>query len=178
MSVKLVLLGMLKRGPQHGYELKSHIEQEMGDWTSIAFGSIYFALKKLTEDGFVEQTGHEQHGNRPSRIIYDITHEGEKEFKRLLMAIWTADDRHYFPLDIGMYFLHELDDGKRIELIHRRITETEDALKYLTAHKESAMSNKHVPPVAGAIFSHSTHHLEAELAWLREVEQKMLSGEY
>ena len=67
MSVRLVILGMLQWGEMHGYELKQHIERKMGDWTSIAFGSIYFALRKLSDEGLVERTEEERHGNRPSR---------------------------------------------------------------------------------------------------------------
>ena len=93
MSVKLAILGMLKKGPVHGYELKSSIEKEMGDWTSIAFGSIYFALKKLTENNFVEQLDKMQFGNRPSRIIYKITDKGEKEFIRLLRELMGKKKR-------------------------------------------------------------------------------------
>ena len=178
MSVKLVLLGMLKRGPQHGYELKAHIEQEMGDWTSIAFGSIYFALKKLTKEGCVRQSGQEQQGNRPSRIIYEITPEGEKEFHSLLLKTWSVNDRQYFPLDIGLYFMNELPAGKLMELLRDKITDAEYSLKYLKQHRDASLADPYIPAHADAIFSHSLHHLEAELAWLKEVEQKINSGEY
>jgi Fe2+ or Zn2+ uptake regulation protein len=55
MSVKLVILGLLRERPLYGYEIKQIIEEHMGDWTSIAFGSIYFALDKLAKEGFVEK---------------------------------------------------------------------------------------------------------------------------
>jgi DNA-binding PadR family transcriptional regulator len=35
------------------YEIKHIIEEHTGDWTSIAFGSIHFALRKLAEEGFI-----------------------------------------------------------------------------------------------------------------------------
>ncbi len=178
MSVKLVLLGMLKHEPMHGYELKARIEQEMGDWTSIAFGSIYFALKKLTEEGFVEQAGHEQHGNRPSRIIYRITKKGENEFYNLLVKTWTGHDRQYFPLDIGLYFLNELDTEKRLELVRNRIMEAEYVLKNLRLHQSTEMKNPYIPPIANSIFTHSLYHLEAERDWLREVEMNLTEGKY
>ena len=178
MSVKLVLLGMLKTGPQYGYELKSRIEQEMGDWTSIAFGSIYFALKKLTGERFIEQTGTEQQGSRPSRIIYRITAEGEAEFHRLLEKAWNDDNRVYFPFDIGLYFMREMEKEKRIKIIDDKIQRAEKSISYLKAHRDTSMQNPHIPAEATAIFSHSFYHLEAELAWLREVKTEMQSGEY
>ncbi len=50
MSTRLVILGFLRERSLHGYEIKQLIEDRMGDWTSIAFGSIYFALSKLAEE--------------------------------------------------------------------------------------------------------------------------------
>ena len=49
----------------------------MGDWTNIAFGSIYFALGKLSEEGFIEKVATEQQGGRPSREVYQITESEE-----------------------------------------------------------------------------------------------------
>ena len=76
MSTRLVILGLLRERPLYGYEIKHIIEDHMGDWTNIAFGSIYFALKKLAEEGFVERAAVEREGNRPSRTVYQLTPAG------------------------------------------------------------------------------------------------------
>ena len=88
MSTRLVMLGLLRERPLYGYEIKHIIEEHMGDWTNIAFGSIYFALGKLAEEGFIEQVAVEQEGRRPSRSVYQITEEGRDEFLRLLREVW------------------------------------------------------------------------------------------
>lgn len=178
MSVKLVLLGMLRSGPQYGYELKHRIEDEMGDWTSIAFGSIYFALKKLTEESCVKQTGEEQHGNRPSRIIYEITEKGNREFRNLLLKVWTEEDRQYFPFDIGLYFMKELPQKTCLEILRGRIEGISHALEHLKNHRAEELQHPYVPAHAEAIFSHSLHHLDAELKWLKETEKKLVIHEY
>lgn len=77
MSTRLVILGLLRDQHLHGYEIKQIIEEHMGDWTSIAFGSIYFALGKLSEEGLIEKVATEKEGNRPSRSIYQITEGGQ-----------------------------------------------------------------------------------------------------
>ena len=69
MSTRLVLLGLLRDRKLYGYELKHIIEDHMGDWTSIAFGSIYFALNKLSEEGLIEKVAVEKPGKRPSRCV-------------------------------------------------------------------------------------------------------------
>ena len=173
MSVKLVILGMLKQGPQYGYELKHRIEEEMGDWTSIAFGSIYFALKKLTEEKCIRQAGHEQPGSRPSRIIYEITEEGESRFFELLNETWESEQRQFFPLDIGLFFSTYLEKNRRLEIINGKIKKIEYALKYINAHKEEELEKPEVPEEAGVIFSHSIYHLNAEYSWLKELAEKI-----
>ena len=69
MSVRLVILGLLRENPLYGYEIKQIIEEHMSDWTSIAFGSIYFALDKLAAENFVEKVSVEKEGRRPSRSV-------------------------------------------------------------------------------------------------------------
>ncbi|MDC7126558.1 MAG: PadR family transcriptional regulator [Spirochaetales bacterium] len=176
MSVRLVLLGLLKRKPQYGYELKAQIEKEMGDWTSIAFGSIYFALKKLTEEGFVEQTGAEQHGNRPSRIIYKITYSGEKELKRLIVSLWEDQSRTYFPLDIGLYFLDELDKDTQLNLVKKKRKEAGHALKYVKDHEITTIKTNQISEISKQIFSHSICHIEAEYKWLCKLEEVIMDS--
>ncbi len=178
MSTRLVILGLLKERPLHGYEIKHIIETRMGDWTNIAFGSIYFALRKLADDGLVKTEGTEQHGNRPSRKIYAITADGLKEFHRLLFDLWETVDQFYYPLDIGLFFLHEIPNKKRLPLIRKRISSIDHILNHLKFHETEIKKNPSVPPIAGAIFSHSLLHLKAEKQWLKEVEHDVEAGRY
>ena len=176
MSTRLVILGMLRKEPLHGYELKRIIEESMGDWTNIAFGSIYFALSKLTAEGLVEQVATEQDAGKPSRRIYGITEAGHSEFFRLLEALWSSRERVLQPLDIGLYFMDSLSSEKRLNLVEARIRMAEKALEYVAGHQKEQCERADMPPVAGAIFSHSLHHPQAELAWLRELEASVRDG--
>jgi hypothetical protein len=67
MTVRLVILGLLRERPLYGYEIKQLVEEHMSDWTSIAFGSIYFALEKLADEKFVEKVEIEQDNKRLTR---------------------------------------------------------------------------------------------------------------
>lgn len=178
MSTRLVILGLLKERNLYGYELKHIIESHMGDWTNIAFGSIYFALKKLMEESFVKQVAMEKEGSRPSRRVYGITEQGKKEFIQLLEELWRGSIREYYPLDIGLFFISELPREKSLELIGRRLEQIRYGLKHVEEHASHIINNPEVPAQAGAIFSHSRYHMEAELYWLEEVEANIRSGIY
>ena len=175
-TTRLVLLGLLRRNPLHGYELKHIIEEHMGGWTSIAFGSIYFALGKLDEEGMVEKVADEQHGNRPSRRIYQITDAGREEFLHLLRNTWTSSEREYYALDVGIAFMDALPIEEVKGFLEGRITALEETLVYLNAHEKEQMSRDDVPASARMVFSHSLVHMEAELTWLRGLLHEVEGG--
>ena len=178
MSTRLVILGFLKDRPLYGYELKQEIEKHMGDWTSIAFGSIYFALNKMAKEGLVKKAATEQEGSRPSRTIYEITESGRAEFEKLLHQVWYADDRQYYDFDIGLFFLHSLPREEVHKAMKERISGLEKTLQYLHLHEEKQFENPNVPRLAEAIFSHTAAHLQAELEWMQQVLKNLKAGIY
>ena len=178
MSVRLVILGLLRQQPLHGYEIKQIIEDEMGDWTSIAFGSIYFALDKLAEEGMIKHIATEQESNRPSRNIYEITKAGQKEFLRLLRETWSSFERQYFALDIGIAFMDALPADEIKGYLNNRINTLASTLQNLDAHQKEQLARAEVPPSAAMIFEHSRTHLATELAWTRDLLAKIDSGKF
>ena len=178
MSTRLVILGLLRDQPLHGYEIKHIIEEQMGDWTSIAFGSIYFALGKLSEEGMIEMVATEKAGKRPSRSIYQITEAGRAEFLRLLREVWSEAERQYFGVDVALAFMNALPAQEIKGYLHQRVAQLEGALHYLDAHQQEQMGQPDIPDSAVAIFEHSRAHMAAELAWTKELVEKMDQGEF
>ncbi len=178
MSTRLVILGLLRDRPLHGYEIKHIIEEHMGDWTNIAFGSIYFALKKLSEEGFVEKVGVEQEGGRPSRTIYQITGAGRAEFLRLLREVWGEVERHFYTIDIGLAFMQALPNEEVKSYLRGRISQLEATVQHLDEHRSEQMAQPQVPAAAAAVFDHGLAHFRAELAWTRDLLAKVEEGVY
>lgn len=178
MSVRLVLLGLLRKESLHGYELKHIIESHLGDWTNIAFGSVYFALGKLRDEGFIEESGSERAGNRPARTVYAITARGRSEFDRLLAETFAAKERQYFEIDEALAFMGPTDHSLAVESFRRRVTEIKAALEALAAHEAEQGENPEIPPVAHAIFGHSLAHMRAELQWSMEVLADLEAGTF
>jgi DNA-binding PadR family transcriptional regulator len=176
MSTRLVILGLLRDQPLYGYELKQIIEEQMGDWTSIAFGSVYFALGKLSEEGLIEKVATKKEGNRPSRSIYQITQEGRAEFLRLLREVWGGLEREYFAIDIGLAFMNALPQDEIKGYLHKRLAQLGGILHYLGSHEQEQMTQPDIPSSAVAIFEHSRAHLEAELSWTKEMLEKIEQG--
>jgi DNA-binding PadR family transcriptional regulator len=178
VSTRLVILGLLRDRPLYGYEIKQIIEGHMGDWTSIAFGSIYFALDKLTEEGLTRKVATERKGDRPSRSVYRITAAGRAEFTRLLRQTWGEVEHHYYAFDIALAFMEGLPAKETKRILRERIRQMEIVQKQLAAHRKEQLKRKEVPRVASAIFEHSRVHLKAELDWTRDLLKKVERHEY
>jgi DNA-binding PadR family transcriptional regulator len=175
-DVHVVLLGLLIKKPLYGYEIKHIIEDHMGDWTDIKFGSIYFALGKLDHEGKVAVDREVKGGKRPARRVYRITDKGREEYFRLLRGLWTRKDRAMYPLDIALFFIDSLPKGEVEEYIRQNIGAYRQALVYIEKHEKEQLSNEHVPRQAKYIFGHSKTHMKAELEWLEKVLADMESG--
>jgi DNA-binding PadR family transcriptional regulator len=180
LSTRLVILGFLRGRPQYGYEIKQMIEHVMGDWTDIAFGSIYYALGKLAEEGYVEKVGTEQEGGRPSRTVYQITDAGREEFVRLLREVWDDVERQTFDFDVGLSFMSALPIDEVKGYLGKRITHLEHVLQYLDAHQAEELADAdHVPThLASTVFDHHRRHLQAELDWTRKLLLNVEQGVY
>jgi len=78
MDVKTLCLGVLSRGDHSGYEIRKQFETgPFAHFQDAGFGSIYPALKKLTEDGHVVAVTQAQDG-RPDKKVYRITAKGRQ----------------------------------------------------------------------------------------------------
>src|SRR4029453_226615 len=89
-TTRLMILGLVHwMQPVHGYDVRRGLESwEAEEWANIAPGSIYHALRKLTEEGMLEEVATEQVGARPARTTYRVTPKGDTEFEDLLHRYW------------------------------------------------------------------------------------------
>ena len=85
MSIqKLIILGILKEGPRHGYEIKKIIKKELGIFASLENKSIYYPLKIMERGALIKKNTTKERG-RLERHVYSLTARGIKEFLKLTM---------------------------------------------------------------------------------------------
>ena len=73
----LVLKILAKRGPLHGYALTSQIEAMSDEVLRVEQGSLYPALHRMEEEGWIQANWVTTENNRKARI-YNITPQGKK----------------------------------------------------------------------------------------------------
>ena len=77
----MVLKTLEAMGPQHGYGIARRIEQTSGDLLSINYGTLYPALLKLEQEGFVDSEWGLSEKNRRAKY-YRLTRAGRKRLEQ------------------------------------------------------------------------------------------------
>ena len=83
MTTGHVLMGLLRRGQQHGYDLKRRHDEVFPSARPMAFGQVYAALGRLVDKGWVRPAATEQEGG-PERTVFELTDAGMEEVR-----IWS-----------------------------------------------------------------------------------------
>ena len=77
----MVLKTLESMGPLHGYGIARRIEQISGDLLSVNYGTLYPALLKLEQEGFVDSEWGVSDNNRKAKF-YKLTRAGRKQARR------------------------------------------------------------------------------------------------
>jgi PadR family transcriptional regulator, regulatory protein PadR len=77
----MILTTLESMGPQHGYGIARRIEQTSGNQLSVNYGTLYPALLKLEQDGYITAEWGASENNRRARF-YRLTRTGRNQLKR------------------------------------------------------------------------------------------------
>lgn len=165
MERELLLLGVLRHGEMHGYQLHDFIERNMSFCTDLKKPTAYFLLDKMQESGWVT-VKEAREGNRPQKRIYKLTSKGEDAFQELLRENLSHFSAAKTGSDIGLAFIDSMpaEDAQQL-LVQRR-----DAIAEQVAEFER------VPAHAGSyqlLIDHQLHYLRSELEWLNLVIRRV-----
>ncbi len=81
-TLALMILKTLETlGPQHGYGIARRIEQTSGHKLLVNYGTLYPALLKLEQEGYVRSSWGVSDNNRKAKF-YQLTRAGRKQVER------------------------------------------------------------------------------------------------
>ena len=102
---ELILLGLLRQSPKHGYEIKVQAREILSFFAGVRLKSIYYPLRILEKKGLLSKQANKparqclpagkagfgyphsqshKSGSRPKRLVYCLTEKGKKRFEILL----------------------------------------------------------------------------------------------
>jgi DNA-binding PadR family transcriptional regulator len=158
MTVPLTLLGLLERGPSHGYDLKRDYDAYFARGKQLRYSQVYATLNRLARDGKAT-AGPVEQGAGPERHRYVITEEGVADVER-----WLAQ-----PVPPEPDLQSELFAKVVLALLLGR-----PADKYLDTQRAAHLQRmreltnlKHDADQIGVLLAdHSLYRLEADLRWI------------
>jgi transcriptional regulator len=81
-TLALMILKTLEAlGPLHGYGIARRIEQTSGDLLSLNYGTLYPALLKLEQEGFISAEWGVSDNNRKAKY-YKLTRAGHRQLEK------------------------------------------------------------------------------------------------
>ncbi len=162
MYAEILILGLLRRGPQHGYEIKQAMERALGG-AHVTNSRVYPPLKRFEAMGAVTAERIVQAG-KPDRHPYRLTALGEELLHDLLVdeaPQLVGQDREFYVC--AVYF---------------EILSSDERLTILNARKEALTRRKdRVASWAGEPWVHKVGRLRGDLLaselaiieqWIRE----------
>jgi DNA-binding PadR family transcriptional regulator len=162
---ELLLLGLLRQGQKHGYDIKIKVRQILSLFAGIQVKSIYYPLRILEQKGLIDKKIGKV-GNRPKRIVYTLTTKGKTRFEELLGRSLLELKRPQFSLDLNLYFLHYLKPisaRRRLRARLHILNKISSGIKQMSKPKK----NKHFS--LSRILEHNLKMLEAESRFLADL---------
>jgi transcriptional regulator len=77
----MVLKTLHTMGPQHGYGIARRIERTSAHQLVVNYGTLYPALLKLEQEGFIKAEWRQSENNRRAKF-YSLTAAGRKQLAR------------------------------------------------------------------------------------------------
>jgi DNA-binding PadR family transcriptional regulator len=155
----MAILGLLREGPMHGYELKQRLVG-LGFWR-ISFGSVYPALRRLDKAGWVEVSP-----GASRRKEYRITAEGKEHFQQILEDE-ASEVENTNAFQVRLAFFRYMEPETRIGFLERRKAVLRERIA--TARGSLRKTADRIDHYTHALMEHGVHAAEADVAWIDEL---------
>ena len=164
-SLEFALLGLLSQTPLHGYELRKRMGTIFGPFRALSFSVLYPQLRRMLEAGLIEESVVDSPSRR-SRIVYDITDNGQARFESLTETVSpeTWEDEGF---EIRFAFFSPTSSKNRVRILegrHRRLKEKAEILR-----GELEKSPIGIDKYLEEWRRHSLDSADREIAWLEKM---------
>lgn len=180
-TTRLLVLGAVRIfAPVHGYVVRRELLSWHAEhWAHLNPGSIYNALRSLTRDGYLEESGRSAVGGRPARTSYELTPDGAGELHLLLReALWNVAPHEPDKLLAGWSFAWLLSRDEVLSAMESRLQQIA-ASSRATAFTLSDLGHSDGKP------AHVAEHwlltqarMDGEALWLQGLLERLRAGEY
>ena len=165
--LELAILGRLRETPLHGYELRKQLNAALGAFRTLSYGSLYPALRSLTERGLIAADEATPVGGRRTKIVYRITDAGTEYLDGSLAppgpSAWDDDA----AFDVRFTLFASTDATTRLKILegrHARMVDRMESLKQSVGRTSRRMDS-----YTAELARHGLEQARREVEWLEQV---------
>jgi DNA-binding PadR family transcriptional regulator len=173
----MMILGLVSwMQPVHGYDVRRELLSWSADkWANVQPGSIYHALRKLTDEGLLRAVSTEQVGARPARTSYEITPKGKDEFETLLRQLWWNVATPPDPFLAAFSFAPALPRPEAVAALRNRAAQLKAAADQMRSASDLEWM-KGKPVHVAWMWDLGVAKLDAEIAWCERIAELIENG--
>jgi DNA-binding PadR family transcriptional regulator len=173
----MMILGLVQwMQPVHGYDVRRELLSWSADkWANVQPGSIYHALRKLTEEELLREVATEQVGARPARTTYEITDKGAAEFQSLLRGNWWNIAPAPDNFMAAFAFLPALPREEAAAALRNRAIQLRAGVQQLESATTADWADAK-PVYVSWMWELTIVRSEAEIAWCERTAKKIEAG--
>lgn len=168
---ELVILGILKDGPKHGYEIKKLLKNVLGVFTSFESTSIYYSLNRLEEKGCLKKKSARKELH-PEKHVYSLTSKGKSLLTQLLSDNFLSLNRPFVNVDLSIYFLPYIEKEDLEKKVKIRVRALERIKRWLEKRISEFPQNS--PVHLKIIFEHNLCLINAEISFTKDFLKSLL----
>lgn len=174
----MMILGLVQwMQPVHGYDVRRELLSWNADkWANVQPGSIYHALRKLTDEDLLREVATEQVGARPARTTYEITDKGKAEFQSLLRGNWWNIASAPDTFMAAFSFLPALSREEAAAALRNRAIQLRAGVQQLEAATAADWADQK-PVYVSWMWELTIVRSEAEIAWCERTAKKIEAGD-
>lgn len=164
--LEFAVLGLLHDGPAHGYELRRRLNEALGPFRALSYGTLYPALRGLLERGLLAESADATVTGRRPRVVYELTAAGKEHFAGLVAradsSAWEDDG-----FDVRFAFFARTERDVRIRILEGRRSRLEEDLERVRS--ASVRRRERLDAYTTALQQHGEETTEREVRWLSEL---------
>ncbi|HMM94895.1 MAG: PadR family transcriptional regulator [Micrococcales bacterium] len=164
--LEFAVLGLLHEGPTHGYDLRRRLNEALGPFRALSYGTLYPALKSLLGRGLIAETADAARSAKRPRVVYELTAAGKEHFADLVAR---TDSSAYEDdgFDVRFAFFARTESEVRLRILEGRRSRLEGDLERL--HERSVRHRERLDSYTAALQRHGEETTEREVRWLTEL---------
>lgn len=125
----LAILACLSERPMYPYEITSTLRHRGKEGSiRLNYGSLYAVIKTLEKNGLIVARHAEREGNRPERIVYEITEDGRQKSIGWLSGLLARPAKEYPDFEAALSLLPLLPPETVLTLLDERLARLDDEL--------------------------------------------------